>query len=305
MQIGFKTGPNTWEEGKQLVLEDGAKLAEMWFRIDKAHEYADKFAWLAQQKVSVGLHHWGIIEGSYKTNLASVNELIRKATIQQVKDTIDVGARIDCVYVNVHCGAQGTEKIAFDPYRQELLPIDFSDTTMAERLLMESAKEIFEYAQQRSVVLTIETLPKLEQTDHTRAHTHDAKNIHHRILLKLKSIGGYIANDIVHTGTQLFKDSVQLDQSWQELLAFTQEAADITRLLHINTVTEPFDGTDSHNGMLAEDFAAGAWPSLEQIKELLRLFKDRDDVFVIPEPRDNMQKNYRALVNLCQELVLY
>jgi hypothetical protein len=45
MQIGFKTGPRTWEEGKKIVEEEGARLAELWFRVDRASEYDDMLAW--------------------------------------------------------------------------------------------------------------------------------------------------------------------------------------------------------------------------------------------------------------------
>src|SRR5258708_1198468 len=105
MQIGFKTGPKNWQEGQKIVTEDGGKLCEVWFRIDKKDEYAEMLNWLGAQKVAVGLHHWGLIEGKYKTNLASTYPTIRQKTIQQIKDTIDVGASLaDCAYVNVHCG---------------------------------------------------------------------------------------------------------------------------------------------------------------------------------------------------------
>src|SRR3989344_882128 len=110
MHIGFKTGPRTWEEGKRIVIEEGAKLCEVWFRIDKASDYTEMLDWLTAQGVSVGLHHWGLVDGRYKTNIASKNTNIRQKTLQQIKDTIDIGARIECAYVNMHCGAQAIEE---------------------------------------------------------------------------------------------------------------------------------------------------------------------------------------------------
>ncbi|MBI3251620.1 MAG: hypothetical protein HYZ62_01780, partial [Candidatus Andersenbacteria bacterium] len=96
MHIGFKTGPLTWAEGKRIVLEEGAAFCEVWFRIDKANEYTQMLTWLTAQSVSVGLHHWGLVDGKYKTNIASKNRTIRQKTIQQIKDTIDIGARMEC-----------------------------------------------------------------------------------------------------------------------------------------------------------------------------------------------------------------
>ena len=305
MQIGFKTGPKNWDEGKQIVTEDGAKLCEVWFRIDKKDEYTDMLAWLQAQNVAIGLHHWGLIEGKYKTNLGSSHPTIRQKTIQQIKDTIDVGAALkNCAYVNAHCPAQGTEEVSFEQSTQILSKDYWSDIPTMEKLFFEAAAELFAYAKDKGVLLTIETLigrePAGRQEDRTKCY--DAGDMNFKTLLRLQDYAGYLANDITHTGSQICIETSDREEMWQQLLAFTQEAASITRLVHVNTLVEPFNGTDSHNGLLAEDWMAGAWPSREQVKELLALFKDRNDVLVIPEPKDKMRENYAALVALVKEI---
>ena len=77
----------------------------------------------------------------------------------------------------------------------------------------------------------------------------------------------------------------------------TMQLAPYTRHLHLSTVTPPFNGVDSHEGFLAKDYAQGALPSLEQVANWLRLFKD-EKVWVIPEPFGNADvhlRNHRVL----------
>lgn len=301
MKAGFKTGPNTIAEGQKIVIEDGASFCEVWFRIDKADEYNDMLAWLQKQNVAVGLHHWGLIDGKFKTNIASSNTSIREQTIQQIKDTITIGADIGCVYVNAHSGAQATETISFNPMTQALLVEDRASKELSEKLFLQSAEELFAFAKQKNVLLTIETLPALEPTD-SRLHTYDAGNMDYQTLLTMKEFGGYLANDITHTACQMFMKKTNQETVWQTLLDFTKEAASFTRLLHVNTLIPPFGGVDSHDGILEEDFKHGVFPNMEQIKRWLSLFENRPDVYVVPEPKTNMPENYRILRELVEQI---
>lgn len=301
MQVGFKTGPKTWEEGKIIAREDGVKLCEVWFRIDKAEEYDSMLAFLAAEKVKVGLHHWGLIDGKYKTNIASGDEHIRTQTLAQIKDTIEIGAKIECAYVNAHCGAQANEIISFEPFEQQLLSTGKIHSAEAEKIFLESAAQLQEFAQRKGVTLTIETLPGAESAT-SREDIYVPGNTPYLTLLQLSSIGAFMANDFTHTASQIMLATQDLSAIWNRLFEFTKTAAPITRLLHVNTVIPPFNGSDSHNGILPEDFSAGAFPTAEQIKELLRIFKDRDDVCAIPEPHTDMRKNTQALRALAQSL---
>lgn len=299
MQIGFKTGPKNFEEGKRIVLEEGAKMCEVWFRIDRAREYDHMLAWLAQEKVAVGLHHWGTVRGNIKTNIASTNEEIRTTTLQQIKDTIDIAADRGCAYVNAHCGAQATEKISFNPTRQELADEKRADESEAKKIFLALADALFGYAKERGALLTIETLTGREPAgEHNRVDFYDSGTMRYSSLLEMGRRGGYIANDIAHTASQIMMEETDPARVWQKLFEFTKVAAPYTRLLHINTITPPFNGTDSHDGILPEDFALGGFPSLEQVRLFLAVFRGRDDVFVVPEPRDKMRENYLELQRL-------
>lgn len=299
MQVGFKAGPLTWNVAKKIVVEDGAVLCEIWFQIEKAAEYKEMLNWLQRSGVHVGLHHWGRAPGDIKTNLMTNNAEVRAATIQQIKHTIDIAAEIKCVYVNAHPGALNLEKINFSEHSQALVPNSATPVAEARKLLLEGAQELNAYAQEKGTVLTIETLPGAENGHYeARDNWYDPGNATISDTEMLAQTGVFIANDITHTTSALVRINAAPGYMWAEFLKFTERTKQQTRLIHLNTMIPPFDGTDTHNGLLDEDWQAGAWPTRGQLIQFLSLFNNRDDVFVIPEPRENMQENYRALKDL-------
>lgn len=303
MQVGFKTGPKTWEEGKRIVEEDGARLCELWFRIDRAAEYDDALAWLDKHGVQVGLHHWGMVDEKYKTNLATNNDEIRQTTIQQIKDTIDVAADIGGAYVNAHPGAAQLEIKDMRTGEAEPVADEVTDPEESGALFLQAAEELQVYAADKGVLLTLETLPGREAfREYDRSHLYDPQNVPLAVMGKLGAQGNFLANDITHTLAALAaweKNEAQLEAL---LLQFTRHAAPFTRLLHVNTLQLPHDGADSHDGITEADFARGVVPRKELLLNLLSFFAERDDVFVIPEPHTDMQNNYRALQELVKSI---
>jgi hypothetical protein len=303
MQVGFKTGPRTWDEGKRIVTEDGARLCELWFRIDQASDYDDMLAWLQKHEVHTGLHHWGLAAKKYKTNLATKNEEIRLETMQQVRDTIDVCADIKGAYVNVHPGAAQVEELNLNDGTQKPVAGEQTDFEESGALFLSAAEELQAYATEKKVVLTLETLPgreKYNQDDRSRLY--DPQSVPLAVLGKLGAQGNWLANDITHTLASLSVWESDDAARWELFMQFTRQAAPFTRLLHMNTLMPPHDGSDSHDGVTEEDFSRGVVPTKAQIKEALSLFSDRDDVFLIPEPHRNMQSNFRALQALVESI---
>lgn len=302
MTLGFKTGPLNWEVAKKIVGEDGATMCEIWFRIDRADEYSDMIAWLTQHGVRIGLHHWGVALGEYKTNLMTNHEKVRQATIAQIKQTIDIGSEINCAYVNIHPGARCLEKIDLTNQSQALVPDSTTRENDARRLLIEAARELTAYAASKKVLLTIETLPGAENHDFIKNEGwYDPGNASLSDMESLVSSNLPMANDITHTASAIARVNPEPESMWQKLIDFTNGTKQQTKLIHLNTMTPPFNGTDTHNGLLAEDWEVGAWPSRDQIIQLLSLFKHRDDVYVVPEPKAKAQENYRALKELARE----
>jgi hypothetical protein len=285
------------------VEEDGARLCEMWFRIDRAAEYDDMLSWLGQRGVRVGLHHWGLAQGNYKTNLATNNEEIRQESIQQIKDTINVGASIKCAYVNAHPGAAQLEISNMETGDAEPAAGAITDPEESGALFLLAAGELQSYAQEKGVLLTLETLPGRETYQaHNRSRLYDPQNVPLAVMSKLGAQGNWLANDITHTLAALSAWETDEAQLEQQLLAFTRAVEPFTRLLHVNTLRLPHDGADSHDGITEIDFLRPVSPDKAKIMELLSIFKERGDVFVIPEPRTNMQNNWRALQELVKSI---
>ncbi len=300
MTIGFKTGPRNWEDSKRIVLEDGASMCEVWFNVQKENEYKEMFAWLVKHCVKIGLHHWGLAQGQYKTNLSTHNSAVREESLAQMRRTIEIGGKIGAVYVNVHPGAQWLERIDFSTDDQERVEEEATPPEEARELLLAGARELFVYANERGITFTVETLPGREAHNSARREgIYDSGNPPLTWIAEIGAQGGYIANDITHSASMVALENNSLPGMWQGLYEFTNRTQAFTKLLHINSMIPPFDGRDSHNGILPDDFALGAFPSREQIIAILRLFADREDVYVVGEPQmEKTRENYLALLGL-------
>ncbi len=296
MILGFKTGPKNWEEGQRVVTETGALMCEIWFDVTKADTYTDMLRWLKKHDVTIGLHHWGVIDGSIKTNLATSDAYIRMETIEQVKDTIDIGSTIGCAYVNAHPGAQEIETIDFADWNQGIIPGKGTSQEDAKKYFLESAMYLGHYAQSKGVVLTIETITAREAASSSnRASIYDPGNMPPEALVALAQHGGWIANDISHTGSHFLLSEQSTAAVWEATLEFSRRIAPRTRLLHTNVITPPYNGTDSHDGITDTDFMRETFPNKEGFMEFLSLFSGRDDVFAVNEPKEDIAGNYEAL----------
>jgi len=301
MQIGFKTGPKTWDEGRRIVENQGATFAEIWFNVLRADDYQEPLAWFQKRGVALGLHHWGSID-EYKLNFTTDNADIRERSLKQLRSAIDLGAKYNAVYVNIHPSARTLERLDVETTTQA--PVEGSAVTddHYRDMLVTSATSLHEYAAKQGVLITFETLPGAEQFDiGDRANEYMPGNPTLDDMRALAAAGCYIANDITHTAgaTVLTHRAGDMrGHMWRELMAFTSDVAPQTRLLHANTVLKPFTGSDSHTGLEDSDFAADAFPTREQVRAWLEPFQNRDDVFAIPEPHSRMEENYVALKGL-------
>ena len=307
---GFKTGPHTWDEGKRIVEEDGAAMGEIWFNVNEIEQYDAPLRWFVDRDVKLGLHHWGLTtmaefpDVTIKPNLATHHTEVRKQTLRQIRTTIEYAESLGAVYVNAHPGARHLEQIDFATGTQAIVA-DAEPTSVeeAERLLLEAAKELHQYATDRDVLFTIETLPARENQNYKeRRNVYDAGSSRLSSIAKIGAQGNFIANDISHTTAHFGLSNESRDKMWQQLLDWTKTAAPHTKLLHVNTMAPPFNGTDSHDGITSDDFAGDVFPTRDQLIQWLQIFKDRDDVYAVLEPRDHMAENYRALVQLLTEL---
>lgn len=301
MILGFKTGPKNFEEGQRVVTDLGASMCEVWFDVTKADTYTEMFSWLTKHNVSLGLHHWGVINGNIKTNVSTQDEHIRDATIEQMKQTIDIGADIGCIYVNAHPGAQEIETIDFTDWKQAMVAGKGTPPDISHRLFLEAATELTEYAHTKGVLLTIESITARESAiNHDRFDTYDPGNMPLPVLEQFAHTGGWFANDISHTGTHFLVSEQDQQIAEKKLMEFASRMAARTRLIHMNLITPPYNGTDSHDGITDADFSQETFPTKQGVIEFLSLFKGRDDVYIVNEPKKDVAGNYIALAELAK-----
>jgi hypothetical protein len=292
MRVGIKVGPTNWLSrlSSRLFSPD---CVEVWYRLDWHTKYLDLFRYLNTKKIPFGLHFWGILANNIQPNFAYPEERIKEPSIQLVKQTLDNANRVGASYVNIHPGGGIISKIDLD--KQEFHQVNCPQTTQDKSLatLLTNLVTLKAYAKSKGILLLIETLPANEsehwRTPQGRLKCHKAYYINLNQMLQVARAGFDITNDFGHSFADNAGTSAQ--SLYNRLYKKTKQLAQFTRLIHINTVIKPFNGTDSHNGMQKADFKLGAAPTKQQLIKLLELFSCRDDVWVIPEPRSGFVLN--------------
>ncbi len=304
MKVGFKTGPKTWPEGKEIINRLGARYCELWFRYDHKEKFYDVLAYLQKKKVNTGLHFWAMLPDGIFPNLAFDSAKLVEQTREFIKGTIDIAARYHCHYVVVHPGSRKLIEIDLEKNEQQIKSEKITPLDLSNKVLFENCFLLDRYAQKRGVLFLMETILKLEPTvfytEERRLNLIKALNVNLDSLISLARQGLLIANDLSHTAMNIITDDRQF--LFEQLIIVTKKLAKQTKLLHVNTTQPPFNGVDTHNGILLEDFEKGVFPNREQLKKILALFKNRDDVWLIPEPLEKMGENYLALKKLVEEI---
>lgn len=298
MKLGIKTGPDN--PYKQDIESTHPAMVELWYNASKPDDYTELFSYLKTQHLDIGLHFWGIVPGNKLTNLSYPDPVISKLSYTLVKQTIDVAARHGCAYVNIHPDLLILLQVDFDSMAIKQVS-DPTDEPEAIRVFIQRVSELHEYAQTLGVKLTVETVPMRDaptwnpDRDRTRViNIHQMPiQLHHD--LARRSL--YIANDFCHTACNMRSDDPQAVSEF--LFSETKLLAPHTKLIHLGYVIPPFNGVDFHDSLDHPQFNTDAVPNKKQTIELLKLFKNRDDVWILVEPKSDHVKNFF----LAQELI--
>ncbi len=303
MTLGIKVGPQ--KQSFIDLAQTNAPFAEVWFNISRADDYAELFAELKRRRMRVGLHFWGALPDGTWTNLSYPDAHLVESSMSLIRQTIDIAARHNFQYVNIHPGCAARVGIDFDATRMELrsAPIPF---THAIPLFVENATKLHEYARDRGIVFTVETVPSRVVIGwYDDAARNDPTKIMNVYELPVEAIeaaakaGIWVANDFNHTAAIVQSDPKAL---WRHLWDKTVALVPRTRLIHLGFLTPPFNGTDFHNTLDNPILDTNqSVPNKTQMMELLRLFNDRDDVWVLTEPKDNHTKNYFLAQKILEE----
>lgn len=304
LKPGIKTGPSL--DDTTRLTESGAKYTEVWYRPDQPEKYVTLFNHIKEHGIYTGLHFWGMLEDSIMPNIAYPDPKIIAATLHLMKQNIDDAAKHGFYYVNIHIGNAILQKIDFEHNTMTGLPDTLVDMARAEDIARRNMIELNGYAKSSGVQLIVETVPIMEPQNRPDHLAHKPTTIAHtlsNVFLEnmAREHGIAINNDISHTASEFItSDRTKL---WGYVLARTQALAPFTKLSHINTMIEPFNGTDTHDGIRDKDFALNIFPTKSQLIELLRVYNDAanangKDIWILCEPQDDHVGNYHALCEL-------
>lgn len=305
MKVGIKVGPTDWQE---TLPQTKAKYCEVWFRIDWQKKYSSLFKHLKKNKIKFGLHFWAMVQGKYFPNLLYLKGNVAKITYQLIKETIDIASETGATYVNFHPESYRLNLLDLDKKKIRTLnlkePIDRKKSL--EQLLF-YLKKIKNYSKRKKITPFIETVPRFvpfdfDDIEKGRLKLQKAEGLETEKFIQLKEKKYPICFDIGHTIGQCITED--RNKVFNYLLKTAKELLPAIGLIHVTTNIPPFNGADSHNGILEEDFKRKVLPNKNQLIQLLSLFKKKKkDIWLIPEPqKDKMIENFFALKKIVAEL---
>jgi endonuclease IV len=301
MKVGIKFGPS---EGIDRLQKSGAKYAEVYFRLDWKEKYTELFEYMRQNEVQFGLHFWALVKGKYNANLAYNRDGIADESERLIKETIDIAAENGAYYVNYHPDSLRLKELDLDKQEFRLVPGAEVTESKGFETLLHHSENLKEYGEKKGIKTYVETVP-IYDPSHFREDDKQSGRLNPvkvlgfptRQLIELGKRGFDICFDIAHAACQYPDETKEI--IFEKTLKDAKEIAPYTKLVHINTFLPPFNGTDSHNGILEDDFSQDVFPDREQYDKILGVFKQYPDIWYIPEPQiDKMVENYFELKKL-------
>ncbi|MCX6791938.1 MAG: hypothetical protein NT149_02780 [Candidatus Gottesmanbacteria bacterium] len=292
MKLGIKVAPgNAW---KRNIEATHPAMVEIWYNASKPADYDDMFAYVSAQNLDIGLHYWGALPNNLLTNISYPDPSVTKPSLELMYATIDVATKHKCVYVNVHPDLYSLLHVNFDTMDIRVMS-ESADSSSTCRTFIKNILNLNDYAKSRGVILTIETVPMRDTpTWNPNRDRTDVINTHQMsidVLIDLAHRGVAIANDLSHTACNLISNNHA--DIWRFLYDTTKTLSSATRLIHLGFIVPPYNGVDNHdsldNPVLNSDDAI---PNKKQMIELLKLFGNRDDVWILVEPKTDHVKNY-------------
>ncbi len=162
MILGIKVGPQ--KDSFDDLAKANPPFAEIWFNILRKDQYNNLFQELKRRNMKVGLHFWGHLPDHTWTNIALPNNAIVEPSMAQLKETIDTAYIHGFQYVVFHPSTRIPVKIYLDEQRfvpaGEPIPEE-----KAQEIFLENLTILTEYANERNIILAIETIPSRDTND--------------------------------------------------------------------------------------------------------------------------------------------
>ncbi len=292
MKLGIKIAPgNPW---KRDIEATHPQMVEIWYNAARPDDYNEIFDYLSDTPIEVGLHYWGALPNNILSNISYPDKHVNDSSIALIKATIDTAAAHGCVYVNMHTDLYSLLEVNFGSMAIRVASKTANRAT-SNAIFTKRVLELNAYAAAKNVILTVETVPIKDppnwRMDRDRTRSRDIHQMPLSVHLDLATHGMAIANDFVHTACNLITD----DRAaiWQFLYQTSRRLAPKTRLIHLGFLLPPYNGVDCHDSLDNPDFDTdAAIPNKTEMIELLKLFRQRDDVWILVEPKSDHQKNY-------------
>lgn len=300
MRLGIKVA-NNQEDVKRLE-KTAAECCEVRFILEIKEEFKSILDYCLENKIQLNFHHWAAFDGIL-ANPAAPGKL-GLLTVDSIKETVNIAGKYNAGYVVIHPGHTMRSKI--DHKSQCIRPVETIATLEeAEKLLIKRISMLHEYARKRGLVLITETVPRFDpeywMSAKGRLKTIDIGSLPLSTIAKLADAGFYIANDFEHTCSH--KISNNRSSIYKYLYQKTKKLALRTKLLHLGYLIPPYNGTDYHGDLSNPEFNTNqALPNKKETIELLQIFKDRSDVWVIPEPQTDHIGSYFVAQELISTL---
>lgn len=278
----------------QEVTATRPQMVEVWYNATRPDDYSNLFAFLKRQPLDTGLHYWGVLPNGLLTNIAYPDPNIWKPSLALIRATIDTAARNHFSYVNIHTDMRALLNVNFSSMQISVASKP-AQTGICIRTYLENVASIKTYAEGRGIVLTVETIPQRDTTswklNRDRRDAVDLYQLPIDVQLELAARRFAIANDFAHTACNVISED--RGAVWRFLYDTTKTLAAATRLIHFGFIIPPYNGVDFHDSLDNQVLnSVNAIPNKKQMMELLKLFDNRDDVWILVEPKADHVKNY-------------
>lgn len=291
MKLGIKIAPgNDWTRDIEAT---HPAFVEIWYDPSCPADYDGIFSYLRKNKIDAGLHFWGTAYG-FMANTSYPDPKISRASMALIQSTINTAARHNLSYVNMHPDLYALLKVNLETLVIRVASAP-ADPVHMEETFVAHAQELSDYAASKNVLLTVETVPMRDtrswKPDRDRTQVYDIHQPNPRMYQKLASSRVAIANDIGHVVCDCISDD--RGRVLRYLFQTTKTLAPATKLIHLGFIVPPYNGVDFHDTLENPILSTTqAIPNTSEMIELLKIFKDRDDVRILVEPRENHVKNF-------------
>ncbi len=303
MELGIKIGPDNWRE--KLTNDLDIRCVEVYFDLRRLDEYAPLFEHLRANGIVAGLHASTMLADGTVPNLATADERVRRDSASLLRHTVDIAAEHGARFVVIHPGSRRVQRVA-----RGMVVVDGTATksTLARQLMAEEVTRLAACGRKVGVEVWPENLPGHECASYEpfdRERAVDVGFVPWQSLADLGRRDVGLCLDLGHLYAEVMLRERPGAVAWAMVMAATRELSPFVRHLHLSTIAPPWNGTDSHHGFLATDYAQGAVPDRDQVLEWLRTFAGRE-LCVIPEPAGGAMAhlaNYRQLSKWMEGLI--